>query len=143
MVVLGGARGRDLALRPRADRLPRATSPAEGAQPLGYYLRAARMLGTDEQGRRRYTGSWPTASKSCRSEQRLKLDGVRIEYLPADADTVGHLRDRGHRAEGRLRARARTATSSLRSEPPDGGKAVVIAAETLRFFPQHVERRVR
>ena len=25
---------------------------------------------------------------------------------------------------------------SLRSEPRDGGKAVVIAAETLRFFPE-------
>jgi chorismate-pyruvate lyase len=35
---------------------------AEGAQPLGYYLRAARILGTAESP----TGSWPTTSKNCR-----------------------------------------------------------------------------
>ena len=107
--------------------------PAEGAQPLGYYLRAARMLGTDEQGRIAYR-ILADNLEELPQQQRLKLDGVRIEYLPADADTwlisanAGTAPKDGSELE--LNGNVR-----LRSEPRDGGKAVVIAAETLRFFP--------
>jgi len=111
---------------------PRAP-PAEGAQPLGYYLRAARMLGTDEQGRIAYR-ILADNLEELPEQQRLKLDGVRIEYLPADADrwtisaTAGTAPKDGSELE-------LNGDVSLRSEPRDGGKPVVIAAETLRFFP--------
>jgi LPS export ABC transporter protein LptC len=109
------------------------TLPAEGAQPLGYYLRAARMLGTDEQGRIAYR-ILADNLEELPEQQRLKLDGVRIEYLPAGADpwfisaTAGTAPKDG--SELLLNGDV-----SLRSEPRDGGKVVVIAAETLRFFP--------
>jgi LPS export ABC transporter protein LptC len=109
------------------------TLPAEGAEPLGYYLRAARMLGTDEQGRVAYR-ILADNLEELPQQQRLKLDGVRIEYLPADADTwlisanAGTAPKDGSELE--LKGDVR-----LRSEPRDGGKAIVIAAETLRFFP--------
>jgi LPS export ABC transporter protein LptC len=109
------------------------TLPAEGTQPLGYYLRAARMLGTDEQGRIAYR-ILADNLEELPEQQRLKLDGVRIEYLPADADrwlisaTAGTAPKDGSELE-------LNGNVNLRSEPRDGGKAVVIAAETLRFFP--------
>jgi len=112
---------------------PRAV-PTEGAQPLGYYLRAARILGTDEQGRIAYR-ILADNLEELPEQQRLKLDGVRIEYLPADADrwlisaTAGTAPKDG--SELQLNGDVR-----LRSEPQDGGKPVVIAAETLRFLPE-------
>jgi LPS export ABC transporter protein LptC len=117
-------------------RVPTAaprTLPAEGAQPLGYYLRAARMLGTDEQGRIAYR-ILADNLEELPQQQRLKLDGVRIEYLPAEADTwlisatAGTAPKDGSELE-------LNGDVSLRSEPRNGGKAVVITAETLRFFP--------
>jgi lipopolysaccharide export system protein LptC len=110
------------------------TLPAEGAQPLGYYLRSARMLGTDEQGRIAYR-ILADNLEELPEQQRLKLDGVRIEYLPADADrwlisaTAGTAPKDGSELE-------LNGDVTLRSEPRDGGKAIVIAADTLRFFPQ-------
>ena len=108
--------------------------PADGTQPLGYYLHAARMLGTDEQGRLAYR-ILADNLEELPEQQRLKLDGVRIEYLPADADrwlisaTAGTAPKDGSELE-------LNGDVVLRSEPRDGGKAVLIAAETLRFFPQ-------
>jgi LPS export ABC transporter protein LptC len=110
------------------------TLPAEGAQPLGYYLRSARMLGTDEQGRIAYR-ILADNLEELPEQQRLKLDGVRIEYLPADAErwlisaTAGTAPKDGSELE-------LNGDVTLRSEPRDGGKAIVIAADTLRFFPQ-------
>lgn len=109
------------------------TLPTEGAQPLGYYLHAARMLGTDEQGRVAYR-ILADSLEELPQQQRLKLDGVRIEYLPPEAGrwlisaTAGTAPKDGSELE-------LNGNVTLRSEPRDGGKAVVIAAETLRFFP--------
>jgi LPS export ABC transporter protein LptC len=118
-------------------RVPSTTErplPAEGTQPLGYYLRAARMLGTDEQGRIAYR-ILADNLEELPEQQRLKLDGVRIEYVPADADSwlISATAGSGPKDGSELELNGNV---SLRSEPRDGGKAVVIAAETLRFFPQ-------
>ena len=108
--------------------------PADGTEPLGYYLRAARMLGTDDQGRVAYR-ILADNLEELPEQQRLKLDGVRIEYMPADTDrwlisaTAGTAPKDGSELE-------LNGNVSLRSEPRNGGKAVIIAAETLRFFPQ-------
>jgi LPS export ABC transporter protein LptC len=110
------------------------TPPAEGAQPLGYYLRAARMLGTDEQGRIAYR-ILADNLEELPDQQRLKLDGVRIEYLPADADAWLISANAGTAPKDGSELEL-NGDVSLRSEPRDGGKAVVIAAETLRFFPE-------
>jgi LPS export ABC transporter protein LptC len=69
------------------------------------------------------------------AQQRLKLDGVRIEYLPADADTwlISATSGTAPKDGSELTLNGNV---SLRSEPRDGGKAVVIAAETLRFVPE-------
>jgi lipopolysaccharide export system protein LptC len=109
------------------------TLPAEGAQPLGYYLRAARMLGTDEQGRIAYR-ILADNLEELPQQQRLKLDGVRIEYLPADGDTwlISATAGTAPKDSSELLLNGNV---SLRSEPRNGGKPVVIAAETLRFFP--------
>ncbi len=107
--------------------------PVEGAQPLGYYLRGARMLGTDEQGRIAYR-ILADNLEEMPEQQRLKLDGVRIEYLPPDSDswlisaTAGTAPKDGSELE-------LVGNVSLRSEPRAGGKPVIIAAEALRFFP--------
>ena len=91
------------------------------------------MLGTDEQGRIAYR-ILADNLEELPEQQRLKLDGVRIEYLPAGADpwfisaTAGTAPKDG--SELLL-----SGAVSLRSEPRDGGKVVVIAGETLRFFP--------
>ncbi len=118
----------------RAPSTPPHPFPTEGTQPLGYYLRAARMLGTDEQGRIAYR-ILADNLEELPEQQRLKLDGVRIEYLPADADTwlISAAAGTAPKDGSELELKGDV---SLRSEPRDGGKAVVIAGETLRFFPQ-------
>ncbi len=118
-------------------RIPATTArtlSSEGTQPLGYYLRAARMLGTDEQGRVAYR-ILADNLEELPEQQRLKLDGVRIEYLPADADSwlISATAGTGPKDGSELEL---TGDVSLRSEPRNGGKAIVIAAETLRFFLQ-------
>ena len=109
------------------------TLPTEGAQPLGYYLRAARILGTDEQGRIAYR-IMADNLEELPQEQRLKLDGVRIEYVPTDADTwlISAAAGTAPKDGSELTLNGDV---SLRSEPRGGGKALVIAGETLRFFP--------
>jgi LPS export ABC transporter protein LptC len=108
-------------------------APVENAQPLGYYLRAARMLGTDEQGRIAYR-IMADNLEELPDQQLLKLDGVRIEYTPADADRweISAVAGSAPKDASELSLRGNV---TLRSEPRDGGKPIVIAAETLRFVP--------
>ena len=107
--------------------------PAEGTQPLGYYLRGARMLGTDEQGRIAYR-ILADNLEEMPEQQRLKLDGVRIEYLPADSDSWLISADSGTAPKDGSELEL-VGDVSLRSEPRAGGKPVVIATQALRFFP--------
>src|SRR6185369_13932199 len=104
--------------------------PAEGTQPLGYYLRGARMLGTDEQGRIAYR-ILADNLEEMPEQQRLKLDGVRIEYLPADSDSWLISADSGTAPKDGSELEL-VGDVSLRSEPRAGGKPVVIARSEER-----------
>lgn len=102
-------------------------------RPLGYYLRGARLVGTDENGHVAYRIHAEQLDE--RPEQELlELTGVAVEYQPAD-DTPW-----------RISAAAATALKDgtqldlkgnveLVSAPVDGGRPVHIATEELRFFP--------
>jgi LPS export ABC transporter protein LptC len=109
------------------------TPPAEGAQPLGYYVRAARILGTDDQGRVAYR-ILADNLEEVPGLERLKLDGVRIEYTPAEADPwlISAASGNAPKDGSELTLDGQV---TLRSEAREGGKPVVIAAETLRFIP--------
>jgi len=103
------------------------------AEPLGYYLRGARMLGTDEQGRVAYR------ILADRLEERpdrelLLLDGVRVEYAPADAVawSISAAAASAPKDGSQLNL---TGSVELRSQPTDGSEPLLIAAEALRFFP--------
>jgi lipopolysaccharide export system protein LptC len=108
-------------------------APADSAPPLGYYLRAARMLGTDEQGRVTYR-ILADKLEELPEEQRLKFDGVRIEYSPPDADSwlISAAKASGPKDGSEL---ALEGDVTLRSQPRNGGKALVISTEALRFLP--------
>lgn len=107
---------------------------AEGAPPLGYYLRAARILGTDDQGRVTYRIMADNLEELPDREQ-LKMDGVRIEYEPADADSWLISAGAGSAPKDGSEL-ALQGNVVLRSQPRDGGKPVVISAEALRFRPE-------
>jgi LPS export ABC transporter protein LptC len=117
----------------RMPSAPPRTPPVEGAQPLGYYLRAAKLLGTDDEGRIAYR-ILADNLEELPGEQLLKLDGVRIEYTPADADAwlISATTASAPKDGSELTLKGGV---TLRSEPRDGGEPVVIAAETLRFVP--------
>ncbi len=77
---------------------------SEGLGPLGYYVRGARLSGTDEQGRVTYRIRAERLDE-LPAEDQLRLEGVNVEYQPADGHGVGDLRGERERAEGRLAAR--------------------------------------
>jgi len=133
MVVLAALAGATW-LYSRVPATALRTPPAEGTQPLGYYVRAARMLGTDEQGRVAYR-ILADNLEELPGQQLLKLEGVRIEYLPAETD---HwlISAKGGTAPKDSSELTLNGQVTLRSEPRQGGKPVVIASETLRFLPE-------
>jgi len=113
---------------------PESRGRGGGAQPLGYYLRGARLLGTDEQGRVAYR-ILADRLEELPERDLLELSGVVVEYRPAD--------------EIPWRISAATASApkdgsqldlaggvELRSEPTDGSKPVLIATPALRFIPE-------
>ena len=108
--------------------------PADGTEPLGYYLRAASMLGTDDQGRVAYR-IMADNLQELPDQQLLKLEGVRIEYVPAEADhwLISAAGGTAPKDNSELTLNGQV---TLRSEPRSGGKPLLIASETLRFFPE-------
>jgi lipopolysaccharide export system protein LptC len=119
-----------------ASRAPVPTGPvleSGSERPLGYYLRGARLVGTDETGRVAYRIHAEQLDE--RPEQELlELTGVDVEYQPADE------------TPWRISAAAATAPKDgsqldlkgnveLESAPVDGGRPVRIATDALRFFP--------
>lgn len=103
----------------------------QGAEPLGYYIRGARVQRTDEEGRVAYQ-VFADRLDELPDNQRLQLTGVRVEYRPAD--------------EMPWRISAASASSAkdlsqidfvgdveLRSAPTDGSEPWTVVTETLRF----------
>ena len=62
---------------------PRVVRRAEDQAPLGYYVRGARMQGTDANGRVTYRILADRLEEQP-DQSSLELNGVRIEYSPAD-----------------------------------------------------------
>jgi LPS export ABC transporter protein LptC len=102
-------------------------------QPLGYYLKGARLLGTDEEGRVAYR-ILAERLEELPARELLELAGVEIEYRPVDSQPW------------RMSANSATAPKDasqldlvgsveLRNEPAPGDEPLLIATETLRFLP--------
>ena len=112
---------------------PAAARVAGDSPPLGYYARGVRMLGTDEQGRVTYRLS-SDRLEELPNQALLELDGVHVEYLPADqtawvisATRASTPKDRSHfDLEGDV---------EIRNQPKDGSDPIVIATTRLRFVP--------
>jgi lipopolysaccharide export system protein LptC len=113
---------------------PLRPASASNAQPLGYYIRGARILGTDDQGRITYQISADNLEE-LPGEERLKLEAVHVEYRPADSDawTISAATASGPKNRSELDLAGNV---TLRSEPAAGGDPTIITAESLRFFPE-------
>ena len=108
----GGAQPAPVGKPPRSP----ATSIA-----LGYYLRGARLLGTDEPARRVHDPRGPARREARRNGSWLERRA--IDYAPARADTLG-----GHRGPRRPRPGAATTIEltdavEMRSSQPTDGRA--------------------
>jgi LPS export ABC transporter protein LptC len=110
-----------------------ATNEGDGAELPGYYLHGARLIGTDQQGRvalRIHADSLAELP----GDDRLALEGVRIDYTPADeapwsisASRAIAPKDRAHvDLEGDV---------DMRSAPTDGSKPMQILTAAMRFQP--------
>jgi LPS export ABC transporter protein LptC len=102
-------------------------------RPLGYYVRGARLLGTDEEGRVLYRINAENFDE-LPDEQRLQLTGVDIEYLPADG-TAWTLSATSASAPKDASLLDLVGTVEVSSTPTDGSKPLTILTEKLRFSP--------
>lgn len=119
-----------------AGRMPApAPPPVESGEelPLGYYLRGARLVGTDEQGRIAYRIRAERLDENP-EEELLELTGVAVEYQPAD-ETPWRISAAGATAPKDGSQLDLRGNVELESAPTDGGRPVRIATEELRFFP--------
>jgi lipopolysaccharide export system protein LptC len=105
----------------------------EHGQPLGYYLRGAKILGTDEQGRVAYRIA-ADRLEELPGEDRLTLDGVQIEYTPDDAEpwSISAAAASAPKDGSELELRGDV---TLRNQPA-GGEPTIITTDSLRFFPE-------
>jgi LPS export ABC transporter protein LptC len=113
---------------------PDAGAGTDGdARPLGYYVHGARVLGTDEQGRVLYRINAERFDE-VPDEERLRLEGVAIEYLPAD-ETAWALSatSASYPKDGSLLDLIGNVQVS--STPTDGSEPVTILTDKLRFWP--------
>jgi LPS export ABC transporter protein LptC len=126
------AAGTWLATWQRQDTSPPAER-VDDAEPLGYYIRGARILGTDEQGRVTYR-IFAERLDETPDEQRLQLTGVNVDYRPADetAWSISAASASSPRDGSQLDLAGNV---EVRSSPTDGSEPLTIAAANLRFSP--------
>lgn len=100
-------------------------------QPLGYYLKGARLLGTDEEGRVAYR-IVAERLEELPDRELLELSGVEVDYRPADGQPwrISATRASAPKDGSELDLEG---SVELRSEPGDGSEPVVIATDALRF----------
>jgi LPS export ABC transporter protein LptC len=117
----------------RSPSAPAAGAAPRDTGPLGYYLRGARLLGSDDSGHITYTVSADTAEE-LPLEGALELRGVAIEYAPENdvAWGVSAARATAPKAGDHLDL---TGSVELRSKPSDGTAPIVIVTDRLRFTP--------
>ncbi|HEX5047912.1 MAG TPA: LPS export ABC transporter periplasmic protein LptC [Gammaproteobacteria bacterium] len=110
-----------------------ASQTSVGGELPGYYMKNVRLTATDEQGR--VALQIEAESLAELPEERFTLEGVRIEYTPADetpwsisARSAITPKDRSHvDLEGDVR---------FRSAPTDGSDPMQILAPTMHFQPR-------
>lgn len=105
----------------------------EDARPLGYYVRGAKMLGTDEQGRVIYR-ILAERLDELPDEDRLSLEGVHVEYQPAD-ETAWAISAASASTPKDGSLLDLVGNVEVRSSPTDGSEPLTIATEKLRFSP--------
>jgi len=132
MLLLGAAAVASwIYVRPEPPAAPLLGSGDDG--PLGYYLKGARLLGTDSEGRLAYRILADRLEEHA-DRERLLLKGVRIEYRPANElpwlITAGSGSSPKDGSQLDL-----TGGVELRSEPTDGSPPTQITTESLRFTP--------
>jgi lipopolysaccharide export system protein LptC len=121
-----------LATLERAGDAPVATAN-EAARPLGYYVRGAKLLGTDEQGRVAYR-ILAERLDELPDENRLRLEGVKVEYEPAD-ETAWAISAASATTPKDGSLLDLVGNVELRSSPTDGSKPLAIVTQRLRFSP--------
>ena len=101
--------------------------------PLGYYLRGARLLGTDQDGHVAYRILADRLEEQA-DQERLLLQGVQVEYHPAN-EVPWHI-TAGSGISPKDGSRLDLSGGvELRSEPTDGGMPWRITTESLSFEP--------
>jgi LPS export ABC transporter protein LptC len=113
-----------------------ASPPAgriDDAPPLGYYIRGARILGTDERGRITYR-IFAERLDETPDEERLQLTGVNVDYRPAEetAWSISAATAISPRDGSQLDLDGNV---EIRSSPGDGSEPLTIFAGNLRFWP--------
>jgi LPS export ABC transporter protein LptC len=102
-----------------------------GDAPLGYYVRGARLLRTDETGHVAYRILAQRLEERT-DEERLLLEGVQIEYHPANE--VPWIITAGNGSAPKDASRLDLGGGvELRSEPTDGSSPTHIVTDSLRF----------
>jgi lipopolysaccharide export system protein LptC len=118
--------------RPEA---PAATGAAQrDAPPAGYYLRGARLLGTDAEGRIAYE-IYADRAEELPDEEALRLEQVRVDYRPADGQAWVISASRAF-APIDGSALSLEGNVELRSEPDDGSQPTVITTDHIDFRPE-------
>ena len=102
-------------------------------RPLGFYVRGARMTGTDDAGRVTYRVLAERLDERP-DEERLELAGVNVEYRPPDdvAWSISAASGSTPKDGSRLDL---AGTVEVRSVPTDGSEPRIISTESLRFWP--------
>lgn len=105
-------------------------APTGDGAPLGYYLRGARLMGTDEDGRITYTLAADRVDEQP-GQERLELTGVTIDYRP---ETGVSWEVRAARATAPKSGSDLTLSGNveLRNESAAGRPPTVITADSLR-----------
>jgi LPS export ABC transporter protein LptC len=110
------------------------TERNENLGPLGYYVRGARLLGTDEQGRVTVTIRADRLDE-VPNEERLQLEGVAIDYAPAD-ETAWSISAASASTPKDGSLLELTGDVEVRSVPTNGAQPQTILTQTLRFWPE-------
>jgi LPS export ABC transporter protein LptC len=116
--------------RPEADQ--RATGAAH-PEPLGFYVRGARILGTDEEGRVRYR-IFAERLDELPEEDRLLLTGVKVEYQPPD-EAVWSITAASASSAKDISRLDLSGGVEFRSAPTDDSRLLTIVTEQLTFWP--------
>jgi len=104
-----------------------------GDTELGYYLRGARLLGTDESGRAAYR-ILADRLEEHPDQERLLLEHVQVEYHPPGDLPWVITASSGNATRDRSELELKDGVE-IRSQPTDGSAPVHVTTPTLRFLP--------